>query len=161
MIFMELIVLDLAWCKEYAAMISAASDTDLKYIGTDRMDAEAARALFSSAISDVDARWDRLLVSKDGPLMGDVNLFFSQDPGSGRKSAEVNIFVAEKYRHRGLASAALEAALGEAGRRQCGSVKAVVDCENRGAMQFFVKRGFAPTGETPNAFGQVELKLSL
>ena len=98
-------------------------------------------------------REDRIirLIEVDGVLIGDINLFASNQLEDD-DVWEVNIMIARKeYRGRGYASEALELLL-----REChiSSVMAKVHKDNHASIKLFTK-SFRQVSDEPDAFGNI------
>lgn len=120
------------WIDAYAQMMSDASEQDLQFIGTQRLTMDEIHDIFYQQPIN---RWDRLLIV-DGRLAGDVNLFFAAEV------AEINIFISQAYRGRGLGRMMIDEALEECRQKSKSTIYAVISADNQAAINLFNKYGF-------------------
>jgi RimJ/RimL family protein N-acetyltransferase len=120
----------------------------------------------------------------DEKMIGDVNLFLSEDDEDDKSDGEaetkkvigeVEIMIAEQVaRGKGFGKAILliflwyiltniDLILGEftKGKAELNFLRVKIDAENERSIKLFEKVGFTKTSSTPNYFGEVELRLDI
>lgn len=102
----------------------------------------------------------KLIRTKDGNIVGDIDVFFSNDD-DGLALAELNIMIASsEWRRRGYASEALTLTMQYCMQRlDVRRFVAKIGKDNQASRLFFERHGFRTSAKTPDAFAEFRYEL--